>query len=107
MKLKRFIDNHDTKYDQFTLSLDAGSIGEDGIIGYQQLGILDTFSIGMPIYTYDNEYIGRLSVGLFKNLNYSKKTTDGLDIPVECWRVDGYKGKPQKIKTYHQLQTNQ
>lgn len=102
-KILRFVDSHKNKYDDFTLSLSAGYIDDDGIISNQQKGIEDTFSIGMPVYSVSGEELGRLSIGLYKNLNYSEETEGGLNIPVMFWRIDGYRGKSQKIKTYHQI----
>jgi hypothetical protein len=104
--IKRFVYDLDRVCDDFTLGLDAGYIGKDGIIGQQQKGAEDTFSIGMPVYDKDNNEIGRLSIGLFKNLNYATRPDDGLDIPVEHWRVDGYTGEVQNIKTYWQVKAD-
>ena len=103
MTIKRFVDDCDTKYDDFTLSLSAGYIDEEGAICNEQMGAKDTFSIGMPVYAEDGNEIGRLSIGLLRNLNYYSRTEDALKIPVEYWRVDGYTGDVQNIKTYHQV----
>ena len=102
-KLNRFIDTCTTKYDKFTLGLKAGYIDEEGCICSAQMGMLDTFAIGMPVYGEDDQEVGRLSLALFKNLNYANDKID-MEIPVEYWRVEGYKGKRQSIKTYHQVQ---
>jgi len=102
--IKRFVDDCNTEYPEFNLSLSGGYIDEEGIICNAQYGALDTFSIGMPIYTEDGEEIGRLSIGLFKNLDYAKKAGE-LDIPVEYWLVNDYSGKRQSIKTYWQITT--
>ena len=56
----------------------------------------------MPIYDEQDNLIGNLSIGLFKNLDYAEKTADGQDIPVYFWKVDGYKGERKNIKTYFQ-----
>lgn len=100
--IRKFVNTHDDKPSDFTLSLSAGYIDEEGHICNQQHGAEDTFAVGMPIYTEQNELIGNLSIGLFKNLNYAEKTEDGLDIPVYFWKVDGYSGKRQTVKTYFQ-----
>lgn len=57
----------------------------------------------MPVYGYDGVEAGRLSIGLCANLNYSERANDKLEIPVEFWKVEGYEGRNQKIKTYHQV----
>ena len=101
-KIKRFIDDCLTEYGDFDLSLRAGYIDEDGCICNAQVGALKTFSVGMPIYGDDDVEIGRLSIGLFKNLNWSNDKID-LEIPVDFWKVEGYKGKRQNVRTYHQL----
>lgn len=102
--IKRFVDNHGEQYDDFVLSLNAGYVDQDGDVCNQQKGIEDTFSIGMPVYGKETrQMLGRLRVGLFKNLHYSERTKEGEDIPVECWQVDGYKGDGEGIITYHQL----
>src|SRR5574344_323508 len=101
--LKRFVDTYNNNYDEFTLSLDAGSVDKDGCICNSQLGIQDTFAVGMPVYGEDGREIGRLSIGLFQNLNYSDRAKGELKIPVEFWKVEGYKSQYQKIRTYHQM----
>lgn len=100
--IKRFVADKRPRYSDFQLGLSAGYIDKDGVICRTQMGALETFSVGMPIYTEDDKEIGRLSIGLFKNLNYSQEHFDG-DIPVEYWRVDGYSGDIQNIKTYWQV----
>ena len=99
MKIKTFIDEYKTKYDKNTLSYFAGEICEDGDITNQQKGAEDTFAIGMPVYDEQGKELGRLSIGLFDNLNYSAD----IKIPVHTWRVDGYKGERKKIKTFYQI----
>jgi hypothetical protein len=100
--IKLFIQDCTTKYEDFNLSLRSGYIDEEGCICNAQMGALETFSVGMPVYGENGDEIGRLSIGLFKNLNYANDNID-LEIPVEYWKVDGYKGKRQSIKTYHQM----
>lgn len=101
--LKLFINEYKNKYDDL-LQYYAGVICEDGDITYQQAGAEETFSIGMPVYDMNNQEIGRLSVGLFDNLNYLADLD--IKIPVYTWRVVGYKGKRQKIKTFYQVRGN-
>lgn len=100
--IKLFINEYKNKYDKQTLSYKAGEICEDGDITHQQKGAEETFSIGMPIYDKDGNELGRLSVGLLENLDYHTPDID-IEIPVYTWRVDGYKGKRQTIKTFYQL----
>jgi hypothetical protein len=105
-KIRTFIDDCTTEYKEFNLSLRAGYIDEDGIICNAQMGAIDTFSVGMPVYDDDGVELGRLSIGLWKNLNWSQDKID-IEIPVHHWRVDGYKGKQQTVKTWHQLKQQQ
>ena len=101
-KLRNFIGCYDLMPSDFILGLDAGHINTDGTIGGMQQGALETFAVGMPIYSLKGEYLGRLSVGLYDNLNYTERTEEGIKIPVEDWKIEGYKGEYQKILTYYQ-----
>jgi hypothetical protein len=96
--IKQFIDEYKKDYSEL-LKYFAGEICENGEITNQQKGAEETFSVGMPVYDIDGKELGRLSIGLFSNLNYH---TEGIIIPVETWKVDNYKGKRQKIKTFYQ-----
>lgn len=100
--IKEFVYTHSDKPDEFTLGLSAGYIDEEGHICQQQMGAESTFAVGMPVYDEQYHTIGCLSIGLFKSLDYAEKTSDGLDIPVYFWKVEGYEGKRQNIKTYYQ-----
>lgn len=102
MKINRFVKTYSDKHSDFTLSLSAGYVDKNGIICNEQFGAKDTFAIGMPVYSEDGEELGRLSIGLWKNLDYATRTEDGLEIPAEHWRIDGYSGERQPIKTYFQ-----
>lgn len=99
--IKLFINEYKNKYDKKTLSYNAGEICEDGDITNQQLGAEETFSVGMPVYDKNGIELGKLSIGLFDNLNYHAPDLD-CSIPVYSWRVDCYKGKRQNIKTFYQ-----
>jgi len=99
--IKLFIKEYKNKYDDKTLSYKAGYVYENGDISQQQRGAEETFSIGMPVYDENNNELGRLSIRLFKNLNYDAPGID-IKIPVESWMIDGYKGKAQPIKTFYQ-----
>jgi hypothetical protein len=101
-QLRRFIDCYDLIPSDFKLSLDAGYITTAGTIGGMQQGALETFAVGMPIYSLEGKYLGRLSIGLYDNLNYAKRTKEGIEIPVEEWKIEGYEGEWQKILTYYQ-----
>jgi hypothetical protein len=100
--VKCFVYTHEEKYSDFLLGLSAGYIDEEGRICNQQKGAEDTLAIGMPIYTEQYELIGNLSIGLWEHLDYAERTSDGQEIPVYHWKVDGYKGKRQNVKTYYQ-----
>ena len=106
--IKVFVFTHNDKPNEFTLGLSSGYIDERGHITNQQKGAEDTFAIGMPVYDDEDNFVGHLSIGLFENLNWSDRTSDGQEMPVYYWKVDGYKGKRQGIKTYYQyLATHQ
>ncbi|MBR0090588.1 MAG: hypothetical protein IJP92_02700 [Lachnospiraceae bacterium] len=83
--MKRFIDcyneDHEIKYDAGIVYWYEG----DFIIGYEQKGAADTFSIGQPVYDEDQNLMGYLGVTVFRNLDYS--TESGIRIPVEVWRI--------------------
>jgi hypothetical protein len=101
--IKLFINEYKTKYDNKTLSYYAGEICQDGDITNQQRGAEETFCIGMPIFDEEGNELGKLSIGLFEDLNYSVLDME-IKIPVETWRVDGYKSDVRKrIKTYYQV----
>lgn len=101
-KIKLFISEYKTRYDEETLQYKAGEVCEDGDITNQQKGAEDTFAIGMPVYDTGGNELGRLSVGLFDNLDYSTPDLD-IEIPVYTWRIDGYRGERKIIKTYYQI----
>lgn len=104
--IKIFINEYQTKYNPETLAYRAGEICEDGDITNQQFGAEETFAIGMPVYDKEGNELGRLSIGLLENLNYSMPEDVNLKIPVFAWRVDGYKGKRQSIKTFYQQKSD-
>lgn len=101
--IKQFVRTHDDKYSDFILGLDAGYIDGEGHICQAQHGIQDTFAVGMPVYDTQEKLIGNLSIGLFEHLDYAERASNGMEIPVYYWRVDGYEGERQNIKTYHQV----
>lgn len=103
--IKCFIDEYKTQYDHKTLGYRAGEICEDGDITNQQQGAEDTFAIGMPVYDMQGNELGKLSIGLFRSLNYDTPDTS-VSIPVYTWRVDGYKGARQSIKTFYQINSS-
>lgn len=102
--IKLFINEYNNKYDDETLSYEAWYINENWIITNQQQWAEDTFSVWMPIYNKDNNEIWKLSIWLFKNLNYH--TEENIKIPVYTWQVEWYKWETQEIKTYFQSLNN-
>lgn len=101
--IKLFINEYKTKYDDKTLSYYAGEVCEDGDITNQQQGAEETFAIGMPVYDESGVELGKLSIGLFKSLNYNTPDID-FKIPVYTWRIDRYRSEVRKkIKTYYQV----
>lgn len=73
------------------LKYHAGVVFDDGKIGNQQAGAERTFFVGMPVYDLENNKLGVLS--------YIYDEND------ECywWKILGYKGKRQEIKTHWQM----
>lgn len=69
----------------------AGVVFDDGKIGNQQAGAERTFFVGMPIYDLENNKLGVLSYV------YDE------DDKSYWWKILGYKGESQKIKTYWQV----
>ena len=82
---------------------DASVINEYGTIVNNMTGAEESFFVGMPIFTYEEEYIGRLCLGSWENLNSTKRDLFGKPVPVIRWFIDGYVGPRQKIKTYWQM----
>ena len=80
----------------------AGGITEDGVIAYYQMGAEESFSVGMPIYSMDNKFIGRLSRGFYDWLSCDIKDLFNTPVPAIKWFIEGYKGDRQPIKTYWQ-----
>ena len=68
-----------------------GVVFDDGKICNQQAGAERTFFVGMPVYDLENNKLGFLS--------YVYDESD------ECywWKILGYKGERQEIKTYWQM----
>lgn len=100
--IRRFVDYHNKIPSDFKLSLEAGNVDEDGDIDGGQYGAIDTFCIGMPMYDLSGRMVGRLELTLFDALNYTTRTEENMEIPVEKWRIKDYKGPRQKVLTYYQ-----
>lgn len=77
-------------FDEF-LKCDAGMLSEDGRIIYHKLGAESTFFVGLPIYDLENNKLGALSY-VYDNEN-----------DWYWWKILGYKGERQQIKTYWQV----
>ena len=73
------------------IKLYAGVILEDGRIDKQQVGAERTFFVGLPIYDLSNNKLGVLSYVYDENDKYY------------WWKILGYKGKRQEIKTHWQV----
>lgn len=101
-KIRKFVFYHNKMPSDFKLSLDAGDVDEDGDMVGGQYGAIDTFCIGMPMYDLLGRMVGRLELTLFDYLNYTTRTEENIEIPVEKWRIKDYKGPRQKVLTYYQ-----
>ena len=91
-----FIGIKDYSYmlDQY-LECDAGIVLEDGCIDRYKMGALRTFFVGLPIYDLENNKLGFLSYVYDENdKSY-------------WWKILGYKGGRQPIKTYWQMLKSQ
>lgn len=75
---------------------------EQGQIGYEQVGAQETFAIGMPMFSQEGEYIGRLGIGFYDCLPWAKRDGRDKEIPVHFWKIEGYKGKGESPLTYYQ-----
>ena len=84
------VKNYPHLFDDY-LKYYAGVVFDDGKIGNQQLGAERTFFVGMPIYDLENNKLGVLSYV------YDE------DDKSYWWKILGYKGESQKIKTYWQV----
>lgn len=67
----------------------SGWVLESGRIAHEQTGAQATFFVGLPIYNYDYQRLGVLSYVC---------DDDGYYL----WKILGYKGKQQRVKTYWQ-----
>lgn len=68
----------------------AGWVLENGKINNQEKGAESTFFVGLPIYDYNYCHLGVLSYVCDQNGHY-------------WWKILGYYGKEQRIKTYWQV----
>lgn len=100
--IRRFVNYHGQMPSDFTLSLKAGKVDEDGNVDGGQYGAIDTFCVGMPMYSTDGKMLGRLELTLFDYLSYSDQTEEGMPIPVERWRIKDYTGPTTEVLTYYQ-----
>lgn len=61
------------------------------IVGYEQMGAQDTFSIGQPIYDEEGNLMGYLGIGLLNSLDYATYSLGDeyrtLRVPVETWQI--------------------
>lgn len=73
----------------------SGVVFDDGKIGNQQVGAERTFFVGMPVYDLENNKLGVLS--------YVYDETYEKTNEVYWWKILGYKGERQPIKTYWQM----
>lgn len=85
-EFKRFIDQLEIGVDDSKLKYSAGIVYKEEhgfIVGYEQIGAQETFSIGQPVFNKDKELLGYLGIGLFRNLDYSAQER----VPCEYWSI--------------------
>ena len=88
------IKNYSYMLDQY-LECDAGIVLEDGCIDRYKMGALRTFFVGLPIYDLENNKLGVLSYVYDDENDWY------------WWKILGYKGKRQEIKTHWQVLKSQ
>lgn len=103
-EIKRFVADIDSNYSE-SIKYDAGHVETNGNIIQAQFGAIDTFSIGMPVFSTGNKFLGYLGLRLYENLDYATEShrTNRHKIPVEHWVIEGYRGNRMPIKTYWQV----
>lgn len=72
-----------------SLQYSAGKVHSNNgefIIGYEQKGAKDTFSICQPIFDKEKNLLGYLGIGVYRSLNYTHCPHD-IDIPVYYWKI--------------------
>jgi len=105
-EIRKFInqiecENVETKYNSGVVA----HINGEYLIGYEQLGARDAFSVGQPVYDENGRVMGYLGVGLYENLNYYFDCAISPRIPVEYWRIclpTKYCKEGKQIFTYWQ-----
>ena len=103
-EIKRFVADIDSNYSE-SIKYCAGQVEINGNITQSQLGAIRTFSIGMPVFSTDNKFLGYLGLRLWESLDYAIESnrTNRHKIPVEHWVIEGYRGNRMPIKTYWQV----
>lgn len=102
MKIDKFINQNSEQ----ATTYDAGVVIEDNgefIIGYEQKGAEETFSIGQPIYDIEGNIMGWLGIGLYDALDYA--TDKNVRIPCEYWKIclpTEYCKRGKKVYTHWQ-----
>lgn len=104
-----FVHEVDRKFDNLILGCKAGKVypksseTEAGQIGYETIGAQETFAIGMPMFSQEGKFLGRLGIGFYDGLNWAQKDGMGKDIPVHYWKIEGYnESVTQEPLTYYQ-----
>lgn len=108
-----FVHEIEREFSDFQLGLSAGIVYPEtkdaftdiaqGQIGYEKIGAQETFAVGMPMFSQDGEYLGRLGIGFYNNLPWAERDGRNEEIPVHYWKIEGYKGdKSQEPLTYYQ-----
>lgn len=84
--IKRFIDEFENDIDYEAIKYNAGKVSCDNgryYVSFEQVGARETFSIGQPVYDYENNIMGYLGIVPVEMLDYSSK----IRIPVEQWEI--------------------
>ena len=76
-------ENVETKYNSGVVTCVNGEY----LIGYEQLGARDAFTVGQPVYDENGRVMGYLGVGLYEYLDYVGSYAISPRIPVEYWKI--------------------
>ena len=107
--IKRFIDEYENDIDYEAIKYSAGKVSYNNgryYVSFEQVGARETFSIGQPVYDYENNIMGYLGIVPVDNLYYSSK----IRIPVEQWEIclpTEHCKKGKQIFTYWQILEDQ
>ena len=85
--IKEFIKQENVESGSLQYSSGILQYNDDGyLIGYEQKGAEDTFSICQPMFDKNNNLLGYLGIGMYSGLNYTHQPHK-LNIPCYYWKI--------------------